>query len=66
MRKNIYISVLKEGECRCVPLVEHIKLIQTTQLFFVTKTILIVSVTYFNPFCFIIRRENIKYKMDGG
>jgi hypothetical protein len=50
--KNIYLSVLKEGECRCVSLAEHIKLIQKTQLFFIIKTIIVVNVTYFDP-CFL-------------
>lgn len=47
VRKKI-LSVLKEGECRCVPLAEHIKLIQKT--YFIIKTILVVNVTYFNPY----------------
>jgi len=57
-KKYIYISVLREGECRCVRLVERIKLIQKTQLSFVIKTILIVNVTYFNPFVSSLGGEN--------
>ena len=40
--KNKYMSVHKGGNCRCVPLAEHIKLTQQTQLFFIVKKNLLI------------------------